>query len=136
MSVMTWRFFVFCDCNDFRFRHAKHEPTVNCTDHHCKHLEPAIAQCRQRGKLASAQSFYHQHTAAVVAAINVQSQESKSVNVAYASAIYEAARQAGHDAEYGRVDGSILYRVEVYGMSKEQFSALLKVAGRRVLLAS
>lgn len=42
---------VFCDCPDFRFRHAKHEPTVNDSVHHCKHITRALTTCVRVGQL-------------------------------------------------------------------------------------
>lgn len=42
---------VFCSCEDFRFRHAKHEPTVNDCGHHCKHISFALKTCVHVGQL-------------------------------------------------------------------------------------
>lgn len=42
---------VFCDCPDFRFRHAKHEPDVWTPEHLCKHLSRAVENCRKHGEL-------------------------------------------------------------------------------------
>jgi len=42
---------VFCDCPDFRFRHARHEPSVHTPDHWCKHLSRAVGQCLKHGDL-------------------------------------------------------------------------------------
>ena len=42
---------VSCDCPDFRFRHAKHEPTVNDSGHHCKHIGFALLTCVRVGQL-------------------------------------------------------------------------------------
>ena len=42
---------VRCDCADFTYRHAKHEPTANDTAHHCKHITRHIALCQRRDEL-------------------------------------------------------------------------------------
>ena len=43
---------VFCDCPDFRYRHAIHEPDISTPQWWCKHLARAIANCRRHGELA------------------------------------------------------------------------------------
>jgi putative SOS response-associated peptidase YedK len=42
---------VFCDCPDFRFRHARHEPSVHTPAHWCKHLSRAVHNCLKHGDL-------------------------------------------------------------------------------------
>jgi len=42
---------VFCDCPDFRYRHAPHEPDVTMPQHWCKHLARAVDNCRRHGEL-------------------------------------------------------------------------------------
>lgn len=42
---------VFCDCPDFRFRHARHEPDVTMPQHWCKHLARAVHNCERHGEL-------------------------------------------------------------------------------------
>lgn len=42
---------VFCDCPDFRYRHAHHEPDVWTPQWWCKHLSRAVANCRSHGEL-------------------------------------------------------------------------------------
>ena len=42
---------VFCDCPDFRYRHAPHEPDVSTPQWWCKHLARAVANCRRHGEL-------------------------------------------------------------------------------------
>ena len=44
---------VWCDCPDFRFRHAMHEPDMKTPDHWCKHVARAVANCRRHGELAA-----------------------------------------------------------------------------------
>lgn len=43
---------VWCDCPDFRFRHAPHEPDTRTPKHWCKHLARAVNNCRRHGDLA------------------------------------------------------------------------------------
>ncbi len=45
---------VFCDCPDFRYRHAVHEPDVSTPQWWCKHLRRAVANCKRHGELGSA----------------------------------------------------------------------------------
>lgn len=45
---------VFCDCPDFRYRHAIHEPDVSTPQWWCKHLRRAVANCQRHGELAAA----------------------------------------------------------------------------------
>ena len=42
---------VFCDCPDFRFRHAPHEPRIATPQHWCKHINRAVRNCRKHGEL-------------------------------------------------------------------------------------
>lgn len=42
---------VFCDCPDFRYRHAHHEPDVWTPQWWCKHLARAIENCRRHEEL-------------------------------------------------------------------------------------
>ena len=42
---------VFCDCPDFRYRHAHHEPDVWTPHWWCKHLRRAVENCRRHGEL-------------------------------------------------------------------------------------
>jgi putative SOS response-associated peptidase YedK len=42
---------VFCDCPDFRYRHAWSEPDVSTPEHWCKHLARAIRNCEEHGEL-------------------------------------------------------------------------------------
>ena len=42
---------VFCDCPDFRYRHAPHEPDVSMPQHWCKHVTRAVDNCRRHGEL-------------------------------------------------------------------------------------
>ncbi|PQV62492.1 Putative SOS response-associated peptidase YedK [Abditibacterium utsteinense] len=42
---------VFCDCPDFRFRHALHEPDVWTPHWWCKHLCRAVDNCKRHGEL-------------------------------------------------------------------------------------
>ena len=44
---------VFCDCPDFRYRHAIHEPDVSTPQWWCKHLRRAVANCKRHGELGS-----------------------------------------------------------------------------------
>ena len=44
---------VFCDCPDFRYRHARHEPDVTMPQHWCKHLVRAVDNCARHGELRS-----------------------------------------------------------------------------------
>lgn len=46
---------VFCDCPDFRYRHAHHEPDVWTPHWWCKHVARAVANCRRHGQLPSRQ---------------------------------------------------------------------------------
>jgi putative SOS response-associated peptidase YedK len=43
---------VWCDCPDFRFRHATHEPDMLTPQHWCKHVARAVGNCRRHGELA------------------------------------------------------------------------------------
>ena len=43
--------YVHCDCPDFRYRHAIHEPDVSTPQWWCKHLARAVANCQRRGEL-------------------------------------------------------------------------------------
>jgi putative SOS response-associated peptidase YedK len=42
---------VFCDCPDFRFRHAAHEPRLATPQHWCKHINRAVRNCRRHGEI-------------------------------------------------------------------------------------
>jgi putative SOS response-associated peptidase YedK len=42
---------VFCDCPDFRYRHAHHEPDVWTPQWWCKHVSRAVANCKSHGEL-------------------------------------------------------------------------------------
>lgn len=42
---------VFCDCPDFRYRHALHEPDVWTPNWWCKHLARAVDNCKRHGEL-------------------------------------------------------------------------------------
>jgi len=42
---------VFCDCPDFRYRHALHEPDVWTPHWWCKHLTRAVDNCKRHGEL-------------------------------------------------------------------------------------
>jgi putative SOS response-associated peptidase YedK len=42
---------VFCDCPDFRYRHARHEPDIWTPHWWCKHLERAVENCKRHGEL-------------------------------------------------------------------------------------
>jgi putative SOS response-associated peptidase YedK len=42
---------VFCDCPDFRFRHAAHEPRLATPQHWCKHIDRAVRNCRRHGEI-------------------------------------------------------------------------------------
>ncbi len=42
---------VYCDCPDFRYRHAHHEPDVWTPQWWCKHLSRAVANCKRHGEL-------------------------------------------------------------------------------------
>ena len=44
--------YVHCDCPDFRYRHAHHEPDVSTPQWWCKHLTRAVANCQRHGELA------------------------------------------------------------------------------------
>lgn len=44
--------YVHCDCPDFRYRHAMHEPDVSTPQWWCKHLARAVANCQRHGELA------------------------------------------------------------------------------------
>ena len=43
---------VFCDCPDFRFRHAAHAPRIATPQHWCKHINRAVRNCRKQGDLS------------------------------------------------------------------------------------
>lgn len=43
---------VFCDCPDFRFRHAPHSPRLATPQHWCKHIDRAVENCRRHGEIA------------------------------------------------------------------------------------
>jgi putative SOS response-associated peptidase YedK len=45
---------VWCDCPDFRFRHAMHEPSTGTPNHWCKHVARALENCKRHGELAAA----------------------------------------------------------------------------------
>ena len=45
--------FVHCDCPDFRYRHAMHDPDVSTPQWWCKHLARAVANCKRHGELAA-----------------------------------------------------------------------------------
>jgi len=45
---------VWCDCPDFRFRHAHHEPDLSMPSHWCKHVARAVDNCRRHGEVAVA----------------------------------------------------------------------------------
>ena len=42
---------VFCDCPDFRFRHAQHDPSLWRPEHWCKHIGRAVENCRRHGEI-------------------------------------------------------------------------------------
>lgn len=42
---------VFCDCPDFRFRHAAHAPRLATPQHWCKHIDRAVRNCRRHGEI-------------------------------------------------------------------------------------
>ena len=42
---------VFCDCPDFRYRHAHHEPDVWTPHWWCKHVARAVANCQRHREL-------------------------------------------------------------------------------------
>lgn len=42
---------VFCTCEDFTYRHAASAPTVNDSQHHCKHISRALSTCVRVGQL-------------------------------------------------------------------------------------
>ncbi len=42
---------VFCDCPDFRYRHALHEPDIWTPNWWCKHLARAVDNCKRHGEL-------------------------------------------------------------------------------------
>jgi putative SOS response-associated peptidase YedK len=42
---------VFCDCPDFRFRHAAHAPRLATPQHWCKHINRAVRNCRRHGEI-------------------------------------------------------------------------------------
>ncbi|HEX8465247.1 MAG TPA: SOS response-associated peptidase [Abditibacterium sp.] len=42
---------VFCDCPDFRYRHAHNEPDVWTPNWWCKHVARAVENCRRHGEL-------------------------------------------------------------------------------------
>lgn len=58
--------------------------------------------------------------------------EFTSTRADYITAIYDAARAAGYDADWGRSGGGNLFYVDVHGISRERFSELLKEAGRKM----
>jgi hypothetical protein len=43
---------VLCDCPDFRYRHAEHEPDVMTPQHWCKHLARAVKNCKRHGEIS------------------------------------------------------------------------------------
>ena len=45
--------YVHCDCPDFRYRHAIHEPDVSTPQWWCKHLARAVANCKRHGELVA-----------------------------------------------------------------------------------
>ena len=45
--------YVHCDCPDFRYRHAAHEPDVSTPQWWCKHLARAVANCKRHGELVA-----------------------------------------------------------------------------------
>jgi hypothetical protein len=54
-------------------------------------------------------------------------------NLPFLIAICDAARAAGHEADYWRVEGSgRRYRLEVWDCGREEFSAILEAASRGV----
>ena len=42
---------VFCDCPDFRYRHAHFEPDIWTPQWWCKHIARAVGNCRRHGEL-------------------------------------------------------------------------------------
>ena len=42
---------VYCDCPDFHFRHAKHDPDVLTPQHWCKHVARAVQNCKRHNEL-------------------------------------------------------------------------------------
>jgi putative SOS response-associated peptidase YedK len=42
---------VHCDCPDFRFRHAGHDPSLARPQHWCKHINRAVENCRRHGEI-------------------------------------------------------------------------------------
>lgn len=44
--------YVFCDCPDFRFRHAPHSPRLATPQHWCKHIDRAVENCRRHGEIS------------------------------------------------------------------------------------
>ncbi|MBV9470355.1 MAG: SOS response-associated peptidase [Abitibacteriaceae bacterium] len=42
---------VFCDCPDFHFRHARHEPDIFTPQFWCKHVARAVENCRRHGEI-------------------------------------------------------------------------------------
>ena len=42
---------VFCDCPDFQFRHARHEPDVLTPQFWCKHVARAVQNCKRHGEI-------------------------------------------------------------------------------------
>jgi len=42
---------VFCDCPDFRYRHAHHEPDVWTPHWWCKHVRRAVDNCKRHGEI-------------------------------------------------------------------------------------
>lgn len=42
---------VFCDCPDFRYRHAWSEPGIGSPEHWCKHVARAVRNCQRHGEL-------------------------------------------------------------------------------------
>ncbi len=45
--------YVHCDCPDFRYRHAIHDPDVSTPQWWCKHLARAVANCQRHGELVA-----------------------------------------------------------------------------------
>lgn len=41
---------VTCSCEHFRYRLAKHEPTIHTPEHHCKHIAQALANLRRKAQ--------------------------------------------------------------------------------------
>lgn len=47
---------VYCDCPDFHFRHARHDPDVLTPQYWCKHVARAVQNCKRHGELHFARS--------------------------------------------------------------------------------